>query len=218
MFGSVRVIGRGRVGSATSARLTERGVIADDSEPELVLLCVPDDAIASTASKILSGPWVAHVSGATPLAALAPHTRRFSLHPLQTFTPSRGPEQLDDAWAAVTAESEQARSRGFWLAMILGLHPFEMREDARVVYHAGATLASSALVTMYRSAVRLLTMAGAPAEALVPLIQRTIDNDFEATGPDVRGDRGTVDAHLRAIRAHAPDLEMLYRALTKAPA
>ena len=80
---------------------------ADDAE--LVLLCVPDGAIAEVAAAIEPGPWVAHVSGATPLAALAPHVRRFSVHPLQTFTRARGAEQLDGAWAAVTAETEDAR-------------------------------------------------------------------------------------------------------------
>ena len=64
-----------------SARLAERGVAAGPDEPELVLLCVPDRAIAEVAAGIRPGPWVAHVSGATPLAALEPHRRRFSLHP-----------------------------------------------------------------------------------------------------------------------------------------
>jgi predicted short-subunit dehydrogenase-like oxidoreductase (DUF2520 family) len=63
----------------------------DADEPELVLLCVPDRAIAEVARSIAAGPWVAHVSGATPLAALDPHERRFGLHPLQTFTRYRGP-------------------------------------------------------------------------------------------------------------------------------
>ena len=63
-------------------------------EPELYILCVPDRAIADVAQGVAPGPWIAHVSGATPLAALAPHVRRFSVHPLQTFTRARGPEQL----------------------------------------------------------------------------------------------------------------------------
>src|SRR3954471_13271783 len=84
----VNVIGSGRVGSAVAARLRERGVDVRADGAELVLLCVPDSAIAEVARGIPEGPWVAHVSGATPLAALAPHVRRFSVHPLQTFTRS----------------------------------------------------------------------------------------------------------------------------------
>ena len=109
MIERAHVIGAGRVGSALAARLRERGLDVDADEPELVLLCVPDRAIAEVAAGIEPGPWVAHVSGATPLAALDPHARRFGLHPLQTFTRARGPEQLDGAFAAVTAETDEAR-------------------------------------------------------------------------------------------------------------
>jgi predicted short-subunit dehydrogenase-like oxidoreductase (DUF2520 family) len=218
MFDCVNVIGRGRVGSAISARLGERGVMVSDREPALVLLCVPDSAIRDVARAIAPGPWVAHVSGATPLAALDPHVRRFGVHPLQTFTRARGSEQLDGAWGAVTAESRDAAARGMWLAETLGLRAFEIRDDARVPYHAGAAIASNYLVTLYRAAARLLATAGAPAEALIPLMQRTIDNRFELTGPIARGDRATVDAHIAAIREHAPELEAMYRALAEATA
>ena len=111
MFESVNVIGRGRVGSAIAARLEERGVALRE-DAELTLLCVPATAIADVARDVVPGQWVAHVSGAMPLSALEPHTRRFGMHPLQTFTRSRGPEQLDGAWAAVTGDTGEARERG----------------------------------------------------------------------------------------------------------
>jgi predicted short-subunit dehydrogenase-like oxidoreductase (DUF2520 family) len=215
MFTQVKVIGRGRVGAAIHARLTERGLAADGPEADLVLLCVPDVAIATAAAAVPAGPWIAHVSGATPLSALAPHDRRFGLHPLQTFTLARGSEQLDGAWAAVTSETAAARERGHWLADRLGLQPFDIRDESRVLYHAGAAMASNFLVTLYRAASRLLETAGAPPEALVPLMRRTIDNGFELTGPIARGDWATVDAHLAAIHRSAPDLEALYRAMAQ---
>src|SRR2546430_16953147 len=106
MFESVNVIGRGRVGSAVAARLEERGVALRDDGAELVLLCVPDAAIRDVARDLVPGPgWIAHVSGATPLTALDPHKRRFGLHPLQTFTPARGPEQPAGAFAAGAART-----------------------------------------------------------------------------------------------------------------
>jgi predicted short-subunit dehydrogenase-like oxidoreductase (DUF2520 family) len=215
LFESVHVIGRGRVGSAIAARLAERGVAARD-EAELVLLCVPDDAIADVARGIEPGPWIAHVSGATSLRALDPHTRRFGLHPLQTFTRSRGPEQLDGAWAAVSAETTEARALGHELAATLGLRAFDLDDEARPAYHAGAAIASNYLVTLHRAASRLFELAGAPPEALVPLMTRTIENGFELTGPIARGDWNTVDAHVRAIHEEAPELEPMYVALAEA--
>ena len=218
MFKTVRVIGSGRVGSAVAARLAERGVSVREEDAELVLLCVPDRAIREVAQRIDEGPWVAHVSGATTLKALEPHTRRFSVHPLQTFTRTRGPEQLDGAYAAVTAETDKARAAGTELARTLGLRPFDLADDRRPVYHAGASIASNFLVTVYRAAAELFEAAGAPAAGLSPLMRRTIDNGFELTGPISRGDWATVDLHLAAIQAERPQLEPMYRALAEATA
>jgi predicted short-subunit dehydrogenase-like oxidoreductase (DUF2520 family) len=218
MIDRIHVIGSGRVGSAVAARLSERGVAvhggrAVGDDPQLVLLCVPDAAIADVARGLTPGPLVAHVSGATPLAALDPHVRRFSVHPLQTFTRSRGPEQLDGAWAAVTAETDETRAAGLWLAATLGLRPFELADSARTLYHAGAVFVSNYLVTLHRAATLLFESAGAPPEALEPLMRRTIENDFELTGPIARGDWATVEAHRAAIRAAHPELEQLYETL-----
>ena len=219
MIDSIQVIGaRGRVGSAVSARLAERGVRVDAPDPELVLLCVPDRAIAEVAAATPPGPWVVHVSGATPLTALDPHERRLSMHPLQSFSRARGPEQLDGTWAAVTAETEEARTVGFWLAEMLGLRPFELGDLSRATYHAGAAFASNYLVTLRALAGSLLEAAGAPPEALDPLMRGVIDGGFELTGPIARGDWETVERHLDAIRDQRPEFEQLYLVLAEATA
>lgn len=213
----VAVVGRGRVGGAFAQRLADGGMLADEiGDADVVLLCVPDAAIADVARSIAPGPWVAHVSGATPLARLDPHHRRFSLHPLQTFTRARGPEQIDGAWGAVTAADEHARNRAYELAAALGLRAFDLADDRRVTYHAGAVMASNFLVTLYRSSARALATAGVPPEALIPLMTRTIENGFDLTGPIARGDWATVDAHLGALARELPDLEPVYRALAEA--
>lgn len=220
MIESVRIVGAGgRVGSAVSARLAERGVRLDAEEPELVLLCVPDRAIAEVAAGISIGPWVAHVSGATPLSALEPHRRRFGLHPLQTFPRAHGPaSQLDGAWGAVTAETEEARALGFELAETLGLRPFELDDAKRAAYHAGAAVAANFLVTLRAAARSLFEVAGAPPDALDPLIRGVLDSDFALTGPIARGDWATVERHLAVIREERPELEGLYLTLAEATA
>jgi predicted short-subunit dehydrogenase-like oxidoreductase (DUF2520 family) len=219
MIESIHIVGaRGRVGSTVGARLTERGVALDSASPELVLLCVPDRAIAEVAAEISVGPWVAHVSGATPLAALDPHTRRFSLHPLQSFSKERGQEQLDGVWGAVSAETDDARTVARWLADTLGLRPFDLEDDRRAAYHAGAAVASNYLVTLRAAARSLLEAAGAPPEALDPLIRGVMDTGFELTGPIARGDWETVERHLAVIRTERPELEELYLVLAEATA
>lgn len=213
MIERANVIGSGRVGSAVAARLRERGVAVGDEDPDVVLLCVPDTAIAGVSRCLAPGRgWIGHVSGATPLTALEPHERRFSLHPLQTFDRSGDPAQLDGAWAAISGETGEALAVARELAETLGLQPFELADAERTLYHAGAVFASNYLVTLQRAAVRL----GVPAAGLVPLMKGTIDHGFELTGPIARGDWTTVDAHKQAIRETQPELEELYEALAEA--
>jgi predicted short-subunit dehydrogenase-like oxidoreductase (DUF2520 family) len=219
MIDSVRVVGAGgRVGSTVSARLAERGVHFDSEAPDIVLLCVPDRAIAEAAGTIEPGPWVGHVSGATSLSALEPHERRFGLHPLLSITKARGPEQLDGGWAAVGAETQKGLAIAFELAALLGLRPFELDDTGRAAYHAGAAVASNYLVTLRNVAGSLLDAAGAPPEALDALMRSVIENGFELTGPIARGDWETVARHLDVIRAEKPELEDLYLVLAEATA
>jgi predicted short-subunit dehydrogenase-like oxidoreductase (DUF2520 family) len=209
----VDVIGSGRVGSAISARLRERGVVVGGDDPDVVLLCVPDTAISDVSRCLAPGrAWVGHVSGVTPLAALKPHERRFSLHPLQTFDRSGDPAQLDGVWGAISGETPEALAVAEELAETLGLQPFELADGDRTLYHAGAVFASNYLVTLQRAAVRL----GVPPPALVPLMRGTIEHGFELTGPIARGDWATVEAHKQAIRTELPELEHLYDTLAGA--
>lgn len=221
MFEAIHIIGSGRAGSTIGARLRERGLAVTDGrrpdpDAQLVLLAVPDAAIPEVAGGVAVGPWVAHVSGATRLGALDPHRRRFSTHPLQTLTRDRGPEQLDGAWAAISGESADAVARARWLATTLGLAPFEVADEDRALYHAAAVIGGNFLVTLHRVATRLLGEVGAPQEAIVPLMRRTIDNGFDLTGPIARGDWTTLAAHLAALDERAPELVPLYRALAEA--
>ena len=99
MVESINVIGRGRVGSALAARLEERGLTLREDDAELTLLCVPDSAIRDVAQGLSLGPgrWVAHVSGATPLAALPAEFE--GIHRKHMLV--RGGERRDSAWYAV---------------------------------------------------------------------------------------------------------------------
>ena len=107
MIESVQVIGAGRVGSAVAARLRERGVTLDAPASELVLLCVPDTAIADVAASMPTGPWIAHVSGATPLTAQ--FYRRHRLAALLQSPPCRL-ERFSPGCIAPLAGTSESRS------------------------------------------------------------------------------------------------------------
>ena len=118
----------------------------------------------------------------------------------------------------MTAETDDARAVGWWLAETLGLRPFPLADEARAAYHAGAAMASNYLVTLRAAAGSLFEAAGAPPEALDPLIRGVMDTGFELTGPIARGDWETVQRHLDVIRAERPELEELYLVLAAATA
>lgn len=225
------VVGAGRLGRALVAGLREAGFAVDGPlgrgarcpDADVVLLCVPDGEIAHAAAAVerrAHGPLVGHCSGATTLAALAPH-EAFSLHPLMTV-PADGPSQLAGASAAIAGGTPHARGIAHQLALHLGLTPIDVADQDRAAYHAAASIASNFLITLEAAAERLAADAGVDRAALVPLVRATIENwaslgpERALTGPIARGDEETVTRHRGAIAERAPDLLPLFDALAEA--
>ncbi len=226
---TLAIVGRGRMGTALSRALGQRGIAVSEPlgrEPSVsgfdaVLLCVPDAQIATAAAAIERGPLVGHCSGATTLDTLAPH-EAFSLHPLMTVTAADGAERFAGAGAAVAGSSSRALSYARRLADALNMTPFEVSDDDRAAYHAAASIASNFLVTLEAVAERLAADTGAGHEVLVPLVRAAVENWAELgperalTGPVARGDETTVAAHRIAIAERQPELLSLYDELVAA--
>lgn len=233
----ISLVGRGRlggslaaaaIGARVEARLTSLEQLeGDGDEVSVALLCVPDDAITATASRVrLACPrleLIGHTSGANRLEALGAATgslARFSLHPLQTIPDADA--DLGGVPAAIAADSDPARAYAERLALTLGLRPFEVSEEHRAAYHAAASIASNFLVALEQSAAELLAAAGIPdgRELLSCLVERSLANwslrgTDALTGPIARGDEGTVAAHRTAIEDLAPELGPMYEAMAE---
>lgn len=217
------VVGPGRMGAALVAALNRAGWPvsgplgrgADPQDVQVVLLAVPDAEIAVAASALTPQPSliVGHCSGATTLAPLAPHDA-FSLHPLMTVT-GAGTE-FAGAAAALAAGSPRAHAAATALAEALGLRAFEVEDDDRAAYHAGASIASNFLVTLLAMAEQV---SGVSREDLAPLVRTSVDNwerlggERALTGPVARGDRVTVDRQRAALEERAPELLAAFDAL-----
>jgi len=223
MHQTIAIVGGGRMGRALTAALLAAGVHAggphvrgfDGADADAVLLCVPDGQIAVAAAAIAPGPLVGHCSGATGLAALAPH-EAFGLHPLMTITHRGG--AFTGAGAAVAGSTDRALAFATDLATALGMRPFEIADEDRAAYHAGAVMASNFLVALESAAQR---MAGVDRELLAPLIRAAVETwvaegDAALTGPIARGDERTIARHREAIAERAPELLAMYEALVEA--
>ncbi|MEH3054123.1 MAG: DUF2520 domain-containing protein [Patulibacter minatonensis] len=224
----IAVVGPGRLGTALHRVLTAsgidaglaplgRGATADHAD--LVLICVPDRAIADAAALIAPGRLVVHTSGAGSIDLAAPHARRAVLHPLISV-PS-GDASLEGACAAIRATDPADADLLRRLAEALGMLPIDVAEGDRTAYHAAASLASNALVALQVAAAELAATAGVPASALQPLARAALaqvgaSGAAALTGPAARGDWTTVAAQRDAVEARTPHLLPLFDATTNA--
>jgi predicted short-subunit dehydrogenase-like oxidoreductase (DUF2520 family) len=93
-----------------------------------VLLCVPDDAIATAAAAVLDGPLLGHCSGVSGLDVFG--TREgFSVHPLMTVT--RDGADFRGVWAAISGSTPRALQTATALADALALRPAALENWAK---------------------------------------------------------------------------------------
>ncbi len=223
----IGIVGRGRLGTALAESLRAaglsiegplgRGTTGDGCD--IVVLCVPDAEIANAGALIRDGILVGHTSGATTLAPLAPH-EAFSMHPLLSVT--RDGAIFEGAGCAIAATSERGLETARALAAVLGMRSITVRDEDRALYHAAASLASNAFVTVEGAAERLFEQCGVPRDIVAPLVKSSFDlwarlgARAALTGPVVRGDEETIARQRAAIAERAPELIPLWDALTSA--
>ena len=196
---------------------------------DLLVLAVPDDAIAGVAAALagrLACRFVFHLSGALPSAVLAPFAPHgaslAALHPLRPFTGGRD-EDWSGAFVAVEGE-ESATGVGGELARALGADPHRLAASAKPLYHAAASLAAGGVAAVVSVAVRGWASAGIPEDvarrALAGLAasaaSAAADQPFASalTGAVARRDVGTVRFHTAALAEHR-DALALYRTLAE---
>ena len=199
---------------------------------DLTILAVPDDVILSLATDMVdslcsaAGKAAVHLSGAQDRAALRPlaqaSLRTGVFHPLQTFR--RGPEAVGNVAGTYFGIDADAllRDQLMQLARDLNGHPFDLAGVDRALYHAAAVFAANYPITLLAEAIALATAAGLDGKTAGPgmtaLLAGAVNNlrglaPAEAiTGPASRGDEGTIERHLEALKKD-PELQRLYQLL-----
>ncbi len=197
-------------------------------EVELIILAVPDDAIAGIAGNLhmYGGQAMIHTSGllgADALAgAMAAGTQVGSFHPLVAFADlERAVAALHGATIAIEGDA-QLLDLLARMAEVLGATPVRLAPGAKAAYHAAAVLSAGGFVALLDAIVELGRVAGLDEAGSLavygPLIEQTLGNAralgvaAALTGPMTRGDRGTVARHMATLVEHAPAVVPLYRA------
>ena len=218
------VIGAGRLGQALSRALRHanahvigpltRGEILPDCD--VVLLCVPESAIAALAASIPIGPIVGHCSASFPIDALAPHERLVA-HPLMPITKSGA--DFRGAVCATDGSTPRAAAIAEQLALTIGMRPVLVPTEKRALYHAAAAMAANYITTLGDAAERLAAPCGITREDLAPLIRAAVENWIALggkqalVGPVSRDQTETVAGQRAAVAATAPDLLPLWDAM-----
>ncbi|MCK9895880.1 Rossmann-like and DUF2520 domain-containing protein [Frankia sp. AgB32] len=218
-------------GRFPAARIGSLERVADGLRAaDLLLVAVPDDAIAPTVQRLAAlgalraGQALAHLSGRHGLRALTagvePGAARIAMHPIMTLPGDRDdPGVFAGVPFGVTADPGAA-ALARRLVTGIGGTLVEVADDRRELYHAAVVLGGNFLASLTLAAREALAAAGLPepAVALGPLLRASLDNALAggwpaATGPIRRADVGTVLAHRRALAEVDPALAEVYRAL-----
>ena len=195
-------------------------------EVELIIVAVPDDAIPAVAGglRMYSGQAMVHTSGALDASVLAPAmaagTQVGSFHPLVAFADTeRAVAALHGATIAIEGDEQLLDLLGR-MAEAVGAVPVRLAPGSKSAYHAAAVLAAGGFVALLDAIAELGRVAGLDEQGSLtiygPLIEQTLGNAralgirTALTGPITRGDRGTLESHLRTLRDHAPGAVDLY--------
>ncbi len=196
---------------------------------DLVLLAVPDDALAELVTGLAAtgafrrGALVAHTSGRHGLDVLAPAGGLpLALHPVLPFAGTRVDlHRLNGTSFGVTAP-EPLRPVAEALVVEMGGEPVWLTEAQRPLWHAALAHGANHLTTLVASSADLLRTAGVeqPGQVLAPLLGAALDGALRAgdaalTGPVARGDAGTVRAHLDVLAQVAPEVLPSYVAMAR---
>ena len=204
---------------------------------ELVLLAVPDDALADlVAGLAAAGHWqtgqlVVHTAGRYGTKVLAPATQTgaiaLAIHPAMTFTGmSMDLERLTDCAFGVTA-SNMVLPIAQALVVEMGGEPVVIAEENRPIYHAALAHASNHLVTVAGQSAGLLASIGIeqPERVLSALMRASLENALASgegalTGPVARGDVQTVLEHKHALNSEdiTQDTREAYLAMSRSTA
>ena len=261
--GTVALIGAGRVARGLGARLREAGwrigaVVAREIpsargavrairggtacagltrrvlDASVILLAVPDDALAGVAAKLesvggeeLARKVVLHTSGALTAAVLEPVAKRGAwtgvIHPMQTFG-ARARPRLESVLFGIEGHPQALR---VIRKMVSSLGGEAARIDSRrkAQYHAAGTMAAAHVLTSMEAAVQLMLGAGLrrreATRALLRLTRQVLENQEMLgprgawTGPLSRGDLDTVRLHWEALGDYPTEFREAYAAMSR---
>ncbi len=193
---------------------------AISTESDLILLCIPDDRIAEVAAELKHHPAViAHTSGNTSIKYLSQSKRYGVFYPLQTFSKEREVD-MQDVPVCLEASNEETMKALQSLAELISESVYVMNSRQRKYLHLAAVMVSNFTNHLYGVAADFLADREIDFDLLKPLILETakkaadMDPQNAQTGPARRGDRDTIEKHLRLLEGDE-EIKALYSLISE---
>ena len=202
--------------SATEINAELVDQIADLPENQLVIVCVPDGAIASVVDQIPDSCPVAYTSGSTELKSFSTNKKLGVFYPLQTFT--KGVTlNIFEVPFFIEANDEDFSRTLFDLAWMISRKVQYATSEERKHLHLAAVWVNNFTNHMSFVANEFLTTKNLDFELLKPLLTVTVkklqsESPKEAqTGPARRGDQSIISSHLNELSGNQKEM---YRLIT----
>lgn len=186
---------------------------------DLVILAVPDDAIAETA-EALPGyqSLLVHTAGSVSRNVLAPYSNSYGvLYPLQSLRKEL-PVYTSIPFL-IDANTNQSFQLLQYLAGSISSRVVQANDQQRLQLHLSAVFVSNFSNHLCQLAAEWCQKKGLSFDMLIPLIQEVALRQNGAapatwqTGPAARGDRETVERHLQILKDD-PFMEQVYRLMS----
>jgi predicted short-subunit dehydrogenase-like oxidoreductase (DUF2520 family) len=190
-------------------------------DTDLFILAIKDDAIAEFVPHLSSfNKPIVHTSGAVELQQLLDFTNNAGVfYPLQTFSKTKE-VNFREVPLCIEGADETITEMLEGLARDISNNVYRVNSAQRKVLHLAAVFACNFTNHLYSVGEQLLAGSDMSFDMLRPLIAETADKIKEhhpadvQTGPAVRNDDLTMQAHLQMLKKQ-PDLQEIYTRLSQ---
>jgi predicted short-subunit dehydrogenase-like oxidoreductase (DUF2520 family) len=211
---SSSILHRTELALATKSKLYHS--IEETFDADLILICVPDNAIQDVVGLLPTNQKIAYTSGSIPLNTFAKHSNVGVFYPLQTFTKNHLID-LKTVPFFVEANNQNLEKELVDFASLIGKNVSITNSEERKHYHLAAVMLNNFTNHLAYLAQHHLAQHHLDWKNLLPLFEETTrkivsSNPKEIqTGPARRNDTQVINQHLKELNENEKNI---YLAMT----
>ncbi|MDT0644475.1 DUF2520 domain-containing protein [Zunongwangia sp. F363] len=202
---------------ADFAEISTTTSLSEITQADLYIFALKDDAIAKTAAQLKdTGGLFVHTSGGVAMESLSKFKNFGVFYPLQTFSRNRE-ISFKNIPLCLEASSEENLHKLKELGAAISENLYEINSEQRRALHVSAVFVNNFSNHLYQIGADICKKHEVPFEILRPLIAETAAKIEELspaeaqTGPALRNDEKTINAHLELLNAQE---SKIYKLLT----